>query len=369
VNGRGRKKKEDYIPILTHDMRRLKETTNAPYRVLCQTVGLKYANLMRWKHRIERGEAAVNPPGPRKIEPLDLAALLADIAKLAHRKVRTLGSGALHEKYRLKISRRAFLKLVRQVRQEYKQSRRAMLRRVEWKAPGLIWSVDDAQVGRDRQGEKVMLHNVRDLSSRYTMEPMVGAMACGKEVAANLDELFAQQGAPLVLKRDNAGNLNHPEVDKVLANHFVIPLNSPVHYPPYNGGIERAQDEMKRALVGVKDKEAEDRSAYGALRAHQLNHRKRRSLHGETACAVFLAGKCKLQEYSIQKRKEIIEEIKAMAAAAVEDLRPTTRAGSEKRLANAAWRRAVETWLQNNGMINVTQPKKVLPHLDDFSVS
>lgn len=369
MKDRGRKKKEDYIPILTHDMRRLKETTNAPYRVLCQTVGLKHANLMRWKHRIERGEAAVNPPGPRKIEPLDLPALLADIAKLAHRKVRTLGSGALHEKYRLKISRRAFLKLVRQVRQEYKQSRRAMRRRVEWKAPGLVWAVDDAELGRDGEGTKVMLHNVRDLSSRYTMEPIMGPMAHGPEVATNLDELFLQEGAPLVLKRDNGSNLNHSAVNDVLARHFVIPLNSPVHYPPYNGGIERAQDEMKRALTGVKDKEAEDRSAYGALRAHQLNHRKRRSLHGETACAVFSAGKCKLQEYSIQKRKEIIEEIKAMAAAAVEDLRPTTRAGSEKRLANAAWRRAVETWLQNNGMINVTQPKKVLPHLDDFSVS
>lgn len=350
-------------------MRRLKERTNAPYRVLCQTVGLKYANLMRWKHRIERGEAAVNQPGPRKIEPLDMGELLAEIAKLAHRKARTGGSGALYEKYRLKISRRAFQKLVRQVRQEYKQTRRAMLRRVEWKTPGLIWSVDDAELGRDGEGEKVMLHNVRDLSSRYTMEPIVGDMACGPDVAANLDELFAQEGTPLVVKRDNGGNLNHPAVNDVLARHFVIPLNSPVHYPPYNGGIERGQDEMKRALVRVKDKGPEDRSAYGALRAHQLNHRKRRSLRGKTACAVFSAGKDRMKEYTIEKRKEIIGEIKALAAAAVEALRTSVRPGSEKRLADAAWRRAVETWLQNNDMINVTQPRKVSPHFDDFSVS
>jgi hypothetical protein len=350
-------------------MKRLKDTTHAAYRLLCETVGLNYANLMRWNRRIGRGEPAVNKPGPRKVQPFDLAQMTAEILKLKHREKRTLGSGDLCRKYRLSISRREFGKLVRSIRKEIKRDRRALQRRVEWRAPGFIWSVDDAELGRDGRGEKVMLDNVRDLSSRHTMEPIVGPMASGEEVAGHLESLFIQHVPPLFLKRDNGSNLNHHEVDRVLGKYFVIPLNSPPHYPPYNGGIEHAQGEMKQGLIGVEKKEADDRSAYGALRAHELNHMKRRSLHGATACAVFSAGKEKLKDYSNARRKEIFEEISRMAAAAVEALRQTNRWRSEKKLADAAWRRSVETWLQNNRMINVTQPRKVLPHSHDFLVS
>jgi hypothetical protein len=71
----------------------------------------------------------------------------------------------------------------------------------------------------------------------------------GESVAARLEQLFLGQGPPLVLKRDNRSNLNHKAVDEVLARHLVIPLNSPPHYPPYNGGMECAVRELKIPLV------------------------------------------------------------------------------------------------------------------------
>jgi hypothetical protein len=55
-----------------------------------------------------------------------------------------------------------------------------------------------------------------------------------------LEQLFLHDGPPLVLKRDNGSNLNHQAVDEVLARYLVIPLNSPPHYPPYNGAMECA---------------------------------------------------------------------------------------------------------------------------------
>jgi hypothetical protein len=342
-------------------MKRLHDTTRMDYRLLCQVVGLPYATLMRWMDRVRREEPPVTKPGPQKVERIDLEALKADLQGLNHGQSRTAGSGDLQQRYRYRISRRDFLALLRQVRDEVKRTRRAMQRRVEWKAPALIWSVDDAELGRDGRGEKVMLHNVRDLSSKYVMAPLVGPAVPGEEVAAHLEALFLQHGAPLVLKRDNGGNLNHAVVDRVLEKHGVIPLNSPPHYPPYNGGIEESQGEMKRGLVGVEKKTSEDRDAYGALRAHDLNHKPRRSLHGAIACTVFSAGKARLKEYSNRQRKEIFEQIRNLAATVIEDLRSARKWKSEKYLAAAAWRRSVETWLQQNGMIQVIHPRKVSP--------
>jgi hypothetical protein len=350
-------------------MKRSHEITGLDYRLLCQVVGVPYANLMRWMDRIRRDEPPVTKPGPQKVEPIDLEKLKEDMQGLSHGQSRTAGSGALQQQYRYQISRRDFLALLRQVRDEVKRTRRAMKRRVEWKAPALIWSVDDAELGRDGRGEKVMLNNIRDLSSKYTMEPLDGPAASGEEVAAHLESLFIQHGAPLVLKRDNGSNLNHHAVDRVLEKYFVIPLNSPPHYPPYNGGIEQGQGEMKRGLVGVAKKTSEDRHAHAAWRAHDLNHKERRSLHGAIACTVFSAGKARLKEYSNRKRKEIFEQISSLAKAVIEELRSERKWKSEKHLAAAAWRRSVETWLQQNGMIQVTHPKKVSPHSDAFSVS
>ena len=68
-------------------------------------------------------------------------------------------------------------------------------------------------------------------------------------MAVRLEQLFLRHGPPLVLKRDNGSNLNHQAVDEVLTRYLVIPLNSPPHYPPYNGGMECAVRELKTPLV------------------------------------------------------------------------------------------------------------------------
>ena len=65
----------------------------------------------------------------------------------------------------------------------------------------------------------------------------------GETVAVHLEQLFLQHGPPLVLKRDNGSNLNQQAVDEVLARYLVMPLNSPPHYAPYNGGMECAGTE------------------------------------------------------------------------------------------------------------------------------
>ena len=70
----------------------------------------------------------------------------------------------------------------------------------------------------------------------------------GEEVAGYLSEKFCRFGPPLFLKRDNGGNLNHRAVNEVLSEFFVLPLNSPAYYAPYNGAIEESQGELKACL-------------------------------------------------------------------------------------------------------------------------
>jgi len=59
---------------------------------------------------------------------------------------------------------------------------------------------------------------------------MAGGYPVGEEVAGYLSDKFDRYGAPLVLKRDNEGNMNHRGINDVLSESFVLPLNSPEYY-------------------------------------------------------------------------------------------------------------------------------------------
>jgi hypothetical protein len=190
------------------------------------------------------------------------------------------------------------------------------------------------------------------------LPPLVGARLTGPVVAARLEELFAQFGPPLILKRDNGRNLNSGEVDEVLARWRVIPLNSPPHSPAYNGGIERAQRDLKACLVRH---EAALRArlwagdvvhpGLAALAVHDLNHRPRRSLHGHTACEMFASAKCNRRAYTARRRKECYETMRELAQAIL-NVGPV-------RTPATAWRQAVETWLIRNEIITISNPQSV----------
>src|SRR4030042_125827 len=91
-----------------------------------------------------------------------------------------------------------------------------------------------------------------------TWRPMAGAYPVGEEVAGYLSEKIDRYGAPLVLKRDNEGNMNHRAINDVLAESFVLPLNNPEYYAPYNGAIAESQREVtsclrKKLMEGLLD--------------------------------------------------------------------------------------------------------------------
>ena len=70
-----------------------------------------------------------------------------------------------------------------------------------------------------------------------------------------------------------------------LAEHLVLPLNNPPHFPRYNGAMEKSIGELKRRLSERWVTWTKDQSMIASVEAtiHELNHRSRRCLGGKTA--------------------------------------------------------------------------------------
>jgi transposase InsO family protein len=345
------------VTTIVNQLRALHEQIGCPYRPLCASATVAYPTFMRWQGRVARGEPVLSKPGPKPVGALDLAGLQAQLRALEHGPHRSHGTTALYAAHHTAISRRTFQELVEETRRETLRERQADLRRVQWQWPGAVWSVDPTALvlARDADQQKLPILPVLDLASRYKLPPLVGERLTGELVAARLEELFGQFGAPLVLKRDNGSNLNSEAVNEVLARWLVIPLNSPPHYPPYNGGIERAQRELKDALrprlLAGPDSDVAD---LAALTVHELNHRPRRCLRGKTACEKFADAKANLRGYTRRRRKEMFEQIRELAMNIMLEQPVRTQAH-----ADAAWRRAVETRLQQLEIITISEPKSV----------
>ena len=233
--------------MMVTTLSRLKQQVHWPYSRLCASLRLPYGSLRRWQHRLEHGQPALSKPGPHKVAPLHREELRVALCDLRHGRQRSRGIGRLYRQYQDQISRRDLQELANRVRRELAQQHQTEMRHITWQVPGLVWSLDDAELARFAH-HRLYLHQVQDLGSRYKFTPWVGERVLGETVADHLEQLFLQHGPPLVLKRDNGSNLNQQAVDEVLARYLVMPLNSPPHYPPYNGGMECAVQELKTPL-------------------------------------------------------------------------------------------------------------------------
>jgi transposase InsO family protein len=320
----------------------------------------------RWKRRLACGQPVLLKPGSKKVAAFDRDELRGQLCRLKHGRERSRGVGELSHRYQDQISRHDLQALLEAVRREQAERRQAELRHLSWHVPGLVWSLDDAELARFA-GHKLHLHQVQDLASCYKFAPLVGGQVLGETVAFHLEQLFEKHGPPLVLKRHNGSNFNHQAVDETLARYRVIPLNSPPHYPAYNGGMECALRELKtspveKLLARGPITESEIKAWAEAL-AHDLNHRSRDCLHGQVACKVFRDAKRVMKTYTLRKRKETFDWIQELTWMLIQ-----SRRVHSPHQAETARRLAVETWLQRNGVITITQNTKVLTvFLDKFA--
>jgi hypothetical protein len=341
----------------------MKERTGMPYGVICETLRLPLSNFNRWRFRIQKSEAVVKRPGPKKVEPFDPSVLDAEIGLLDHGWKRSAGTTELYRRYRFSVSRRELGQMVRQVRHDLVADHRRHLRRIQWRTPGVAWAMDGTEYDVGLAG-KIYLCNMQDLGSRYKFLPLVGEYPVGEEIAGYLSEKFDRYGAPLVLKRDNEGNMNHAAVNEVLEEFFVLPLNSPEYYAPYNGAIEESQREVKGNLreklaLGLPDC-FDHLAAYAEAAVNDLNHRIRPCLDGRTSCQVFFAPADK-PAFTKRERREIYDSIMER----IERILSTMKQSGQS-VRESAWRIAVESWLKSRGFIKVHINQKCHPILPPF---
>ncbi len=330
------------IPLFLKELEQAQSRTGFSRRALCAR--LPYSSVMRWAARSRRGEQPRQKPGPKKTVPLDWKTLLPDIQKLDHGRQRTQGATALHQEYAEQLSRRQFQILVKEERAQRFES----MKRIIWQRPGLAWSIDATEY----QSSKLI--PLQDLASRYRFTPLVSSIEDGRQIAAFLDKNFREHGAPLFLKRDNGSPFNNQHVDAVLAQHLVLPLNSPPHFPRYNGAMEKSIGDLKRRLTQRLAEPVEDRLLLASVEAtaHELNHRQRRCLQGKTACEVYHDPALRLR----LNRRQRDEVLRLLSREYLETI--STMANRNHRALAAVWRSVVESWLRRQGLITVGhQPK------------
>jgi len=345
----------------------IKGRTGMPDAILCRAMRVPGSTLGRWRRRKKKNHPFINRPGPKKVEPFDPSALDADIRLLGHGVKRSAGTTKLYGRYQGSISRRELSRMVWQVRQDLVADHRKNLRQIDWLMPGVVWAMDVTAYGFGVAG-KIHLHNTQDLGSRYKFSPLVGEDLVGEEIAGYLSEKFFRFGPPLLLKRDNGGNLNHVAVNGVLSEFFVLPLNSPEYYAPYNGAIEESQRELKACLrekliPAPPCSENHSTAVYAEVAAHDLNHRLRPCLRGKTSCQVFFS----LGEkpvFSKLERREIYDILVERVERILASMNQFGKSARE-----AAWRIAAEFWLQSRGFIKLHIPQKVSPNFTPFFCS
>ena len=339
----------------------IKGKTGMPYGLICRAIRIPLSTLGRWRRRRKENRPLLNRPGPKKVEPFDSSLLDAEIRLLNHGAKRSEGTTNLYRRYQETLSRRDLSRMFGQVRQEVTADRRKNLRRIEWLVPGVVWAMDvtEYEVGG---ADKIHLHNMQDLGSRYKFPPLSGECPVGEEIAGYLSDKFGRFGPPLFLKRDNGGNLNHRAVNEVLSEFFVLPLNSPVYYAPYNGAIEESQRELKACLrekliPDPPGSENHSMAVHAEVAAHDLNHRLRPCLNGKTSCQVFFSPG-ERPVFSKLERREIYDILLERVDRILRSMNQFDKSARE-----AAWRISVEFWLQSKGFIKVHIPRKVSPNL------
>jgi transposase InsO family protein len=301
---------------------------------------------MRWRQRQRRGLSLWQCPGPKKSLPLDWSELCPLLRQLHYARVRAKGTGELYQRFAGCLSRRQLRSLV----QDYRQDQLATMKRIDWLWSGLAWSLDATEYGEDHR----QIIPIQDLASRYRFRPLVSDRLDCRQIAAHLESLFRQHGAPLFLKRDNGSPFNSKPVDDVLQRFGVLPLNNPPHFPRYNGGMEKSIRDFKIALSQRRNPTPSGELALAAeVTAHELNHRPRRCLKGRTACAVFQDDARRLR-WNRRQRQTIFRLLLQRFGAMIGN----KTNGHQPRPATL-WRVTVESWLRCQGLIVIRQNRNV----------
>lgn len=126
---------------------------------------------------------------------------------------------------------------------------------LEWREPGRVWAGDFSQTPCRIEGRYDRLMLARDLASDMQLLAQPAVSESADESCLALDALFAEEGAPLVLKLDNGSGFIASRTRDLVDRHGVLVLHSPPGTPSYNGSCEAGNGSIKmraRRLAGSR---------------------------------------------------------------------------------------------------------------------
>lgn len=344
------------MEILIREAEKCKENFKINLYEAAEICGISYSAFYRYRQRMKNGKAVIRKRGRKALPDFEQALLKLDIAGLKHGRKRTAGTEKLRKECNGIVSRRTINRLIREVRREIILERYNNMTRIEWNCPHMVWSMDDFQC--NSWGNKFHVNQVHDMTSKYKFEPLSSDSPLkGEEIAGNLDKLFSQYGAPLIMKFDNAANFKNSAVNDVLNDYRVITLNNPPYYPQYNGSMEHAQREVKQELKKMLwEFKNPDTFPFAVRQAvHNINHKPRPVLDGDWSC--FKWQMHADVRFSNTFRMEVYKAVKQLALDIAEGVQYSNR----RLVLVKSWRKAVQTWLHTNGHITIKRNGQVLP--------
>ena len=152
-----------------------------------------------------------------------------------------------------KVCRADLGDLLRRFRRLQRRKAERYRNRLQWRRPGTVWAADFKDRREPIEGRYPTILSIKDLASRCQLAWLPVTEATAEVVQAAYARLFAEHGAPLVMKSDNGGPFRDEGTKRLLEDHQVLPLYSPKRCPRYNGGVERANG----LLAGYQEAVAE----------------------------------------------------------------------------------------------------------------
>ena len=234
----------------TVDLYRWLKERGGTFHETADLLDISARTLRQWDHDYSSGHLEVVPRG----RPAARASVVERQAVLdfVHQAGRGMGVPALHATFPT-LGRNELADLLARRRQAVHDRYHEAVHVLHWQQPGRVWAIDFAEpslLGASWSlppvdGLYPNVLAVRDLASGYQLAWLPLAEATAETTQNALAHLFDRQGAPLVLKMDNASAFRAEALKDFLREKSVIELYSPPHCPSYNGSIEAAIGSLK----------------------------------------------------------------------------------------------------------------------------
>jgi transposase InsO family protein len=125
--------------------------------------------------------------------------------------------------------------------------------RLKWRDAGSAWAMDFTHPPHRVDGVYPAILNVLDLASHEQLLWLAVDREDAATVVDALADLFAQHGAPLVMKCDNGPAFRACATKRFLRDREVFTLYSPPYCARYNGACERANRTLKELTAHRAD--------------------------------------------------------------------------------------------------------------------